>query len=538
MLPSYGQLAFDTLLFTVSLRDNKSSDKLFVCNEPGNIRKTLSGPVVMKDNSLMFFSKDGYVLYNQSGRMLDSYSLFKKNKKYKEDDPERMRLAFPANRSTILFYNKIKNGKMPITILAKKLFKDRLKSIKEKDYKYYSNVANNEFLLNLVHNTITNDLAFTYLIIPQLVGFSSITSGKKWWTIDKFYSFSSPLINEEKGVYESFFPGVRAGSSRKKQLLITPIQIFKRDKNWYYSGIHSNVGIEKDRYIQTYYVCDQAGNILCADTLLKQTSSDALLQKVGETSYTTKTVESYVFMPTVDRRGNVFYGVINYRKRKIEVHKRGYYTYRPVSSEPSLAHLVDVEKSVEYTPVTIGCNMKLSNGKTIPFVTIFDEKGKRIVAKARHLTMDEYIVRISRTPYRDIERKLVRKRSELPPEVQAIKDSLINVSSVSCPYTISLSGPKGMIRSFHYTPGEVMLCARVLRLRQSGTILVRVDCESYAEILIFRTDGSFVNRFQFNSQRHEDRKDIIIATEKSPIIEVDYESGKEKFLEWKRMIAK
>jgi hypothetical protein len=97
-----------------------------------------------------------------------------------------------------------------------------------------------------------------------------------------------------------------------------------------------------------------------------------------------------------------------------------------------------------------------------------------------------------------------------------------------------------MIRSFTYPPGKDVLCARVLAVRKNNDVLVRVDSRKFAEILIFKTDGDFVNRFLFNTQNYKKRKDIVVATDKSPIIELDYESdkGEGKFYKWEKVVGK
>jgi hypothetical protein len=254
--------------------------------------------------------------------------------------------------------------------------------------------------------------------------------------------------------------------------------------------------------------------------------------------YTVKNIEQYVFQPTLDLNGNIYYGIIDYTKKIITVRKRIYYLYQPVPVEPDLAHLIDVEKAITYIPVGIRCNMKLQGGKTIPNIAYLNSKGEKIFAKARHLTRQGYLARISRTPYRDIEKKLTRENKNLPEQVQEILKSLHNLSTVFCPYTVSISGPKGMIRSFKYPPGEQMLCARVLVLRKTNELVIRVDCKNFAEILLLNTDGSFVNRFIFNRQNYLKRKDIIVATEKSPIIELDFEkeNQRESFFRWEQVI--
>ena len=536
---SQAQLAYDTLLFKIPLINDTTVLSLFRCYGEGQIRKTLSGPILMKGNKILFYSEDGYILYNHRGAVVDSHSVFNGNSGLSKENPKRLLLAFPANNSAILYYQKVKKDKFPITIFEKKLYKKRLRQLKDKEYKYYLDIGNGH-LFNLVHNSITDDMAYTYFALPQLIGFTTLAAGDKWWSVDKFYSFSSPIINEKDGKFRSFFPGIRPRDIKDKQQLVNPLQMFKWDKNWYYAGIHANVGTVEEAYSQTIYVCDPAGNILYSDDLLKLTNRDAIIGEDEETYYTVKKTERFVFQPTVDSKGNVYYGIIDYVKNSIEARKRSYYRFKAFNTEPDLAHLIDVEKSIEFKPVSIACNMKQPSGKTIPDFTFLNEKGERIKAKARHLTKSEYIARISRIPYRDINKKLARSRSSLPEEVKVIKDSLSDVSTMSCPYTVSLSGPKGMIRSFNYTPGKEVVCARVLAVRKKNEVIIRVDCDTFAEILIFKTDGTFVNRFIFNKQNYKKRKDIVVVSNISPIIELDFESdsGNGKFLKWEKTVVK
>ena len=536
---SQAQLAYDTLLFTIPLINDTTCLSLFRCFGEGRIRKTLSGPVLMKDDKILFYSEDGYILYDHRGAVVDSHSVFDRNSGLPKGSPERLLFAFPSNNSAILFYQKVKKNAFPITIFEKKLYKKRLRLLKDKEYTYYLSIGNGH-LFNLVHNSITDDMANTYFALPQLIGFTTLEDGDKWWSIDKFYSFSSPVINEMNGKFRSFFPGIMESDIKDKQQLVNPLQVFKWDENWYYTGIYANIGTVEEKYSQTFYVCDPAGNILYSDDLLKLTNRDAIIGEDDETYYTVKKTERFVFQPTVDSRGNVYYGIIDYVKNTIEVRKRSYYRFKALNSEPNLAHLIDVEKSIKFKPVSIVSNMKQPGGKTIPDLTFLNEKGVRIKAKARHLTKNEYIARISRIPYRDISKKLARSRNSLPDKVKVIKDSLSDVPAISCPYSVSLSGPKGMIRSFNYPPGIEVVCARVIAVRENNQVIVRVDCDTFAEILIFKTDGTVFNRFIFNKQNYIKRKDIVVASNNSPVIELDFESesGKGNFFKWVKIVVK
>jgi hypothetical protein len=535
----YAQLAFDTLLFTIKLNDDSTRPSLFYCYEEGRIKQNLSGPVTMQDDNLLFYSENGYVLYNQRGQLLDSHSVYRKNRGLAGDHPKRIKVAFPIDGSTIIYYQKVKRGDLPVTIFEKKLFKNRPKLLNEDYYKYYPNLDEKQ-LFNLAFNSITDDMMFRYQAVPQLVGFTSLDVGNKWWSIDRFYNFTSPVINRENGHYSSFFPGIKVGKNKKKLQFVEPVQVYRWENTWYYSGVYASIGTTEDKYFQTFFVFDNAGNIIYADELLKLENRDAIIGEDRRTYYTTKKIKKFVFQPVINMKGDIFYGIINYVDKSIDVRQRKYYCYKAYRTEPNLAHLIDDEKCIEYKPVSLECNTKTTGGKTIPNVNLLDSKGKFVKAQARHLTKEGYICRISRIPYRDIEKKLIRNRAGLSKRIVALMDSLSNISTVACPYSLSISGPKGMVRNFNYPPGESVLCARILELQKSGNLLVRVDCINFAEILIFETDWTFVNRFVFNRQNYKDRRDLVVAANNSPIIELDYESEpvNGNYYKWERRVVR
>ncbi len=532
------QLAGDTILFSIKLIDDSTRENLYSLRGSGKICRSLSGPVVVKDDNLLFYSEHGYVLYNQKGTVLHSHSLFKRNKDLPEDSPKRIRLAFPLDPVTILYYQNTPFEKYPLTIFEKKLLKSRSRALNINLYPYLKEAATKQ-VFNLAYNTITDDMVSRCHVAPQMVGFSSLTEGRKWWSLDKFYSFLSPVIQCENSSFRSFFPGIKLGNNKKKLQFIEPLQVFQNRGYLYYAGIFSRVGPTEPRYYQTYFVFDQAGNILHGDTLLKQTNEDAIIGEDEVTYYTVKKMERFVFQPSINNRGVLFYGILDYKKKEIVVRKRTYYEYKPMATQPNLAHLIDNEKCVEFVPVNIPSNLKQPSGKTIPKITLLDSKNRLVRAQARHLTKKGFICRIFRVPNRDIEKKLQRKMSDLPKAVSSIMDSLSEIAKIACPYGISLSGPRGIIRSFLFPANDQVLCARVLAVQKSGMIIVRVDCDNYAEILLFKPNGRFINRFVFNRQNYKDRKDIVVAAEESAIIELDFESkgSKEKYYAWERRVV-
>jgi hypothetical protein len=531
----FAQRAEDTALFSITLTDDSTS--LYYCKWGVPMSRMLAGPVCMADNQLLFFSQDGYVLYDQNGALVDSQSLAAENKGIGRADPGRLVLAQPTDPSTILYFRKTPYKTNPCTIYQKKLAKKRIKAIDDEEYARYNRYAEGR-VFNLAHNAITDEMASKVFLRPQLVGFAMAKPEEQWWSLDRFYTFSSPLVNERGRSGYELFPGVKSrvdASAEIKRQLAEPLAVFVRDGKRYYVGVYAAMGTTENEYSQMIYTCDNAGNILYCDTILKQANTDVILgEDVNEKMYyTARQTARYVFQPSVSFSGTIFYGIADYQAKSICVRKREYFTYKPQKTQPDLAHLIDLEKGVSYKPVVITCGAAQQGGKTIPDMTVTDDKGGRRKATTIDLTKGDYIVRIYRQEYRDLSAKLGGRRSALPPEVVALRDSLNNLSTTSCPYGVSLNGPHGVLESFDYAPGENVLCARVLAVTRNGMVVVRVDCDTYAEIVLFSADGRFVNRFTFNRQRYDKRKDIVVASETGPIIEMDYEEhGGGSFFAW------
>lgn len=535
-VPVYAQLALDTLLFTIPLTNNTLQKTLFINRQVDTHRKALTGPVVMEDDNLLFYSENGYVLYDQGGSIVDSYSVFKRNRHMAKNSPELIRCAYPITPNTLLFYTNAPHEKYQLTIFKKKLFRGTIKPLPLNSYEYYKDIGN-RYYYNLVFNPVTDDMLERYCIIPRLVGFTSLNAGEKWWSVDKFYSFSSPVIHEEEEELRFLFPGIQLRDD--KMYTVDPLQMFSRDSQCFYAGIYSHVGTKAERYYQTYFVCDQAGNVLYTDTLLKRDNMDAIIGEDEETYYTMKKVKRHVFIPTITQSGDVFYGIMDYTENRIEVRKRQYYMYKAFPTEPKQNDLIENEKCVEFVALTLGCKRKSKDNLTLPKITVFDAKKKKFVrADKSHLTKQGYICYITRSQNRDLKKKLTRSRGGVPRKVRKMIDSLSRVSTVTCPYSLELQGAKGTLRSFMYPPGDEIVCARVMAKCNRNELLVRVDCRTYAEALIFRTDGTFLNRFIFNRQNYENRLDMLVVSNNGSIVEVDYEADSENFtyLEWRRCL--
>ena len=538
-LPSYAQLAFDTLIFTIPLINDASKQSLFNINKVKRVCDALSGPVVMKDNNLLLYSKNGYVLYNQKGRIVDSYSLFKKNRGMPDSDPKKIKLAFPIDNSTIMFYKSSPHGKYPLTLYEKGLFKRGITPLKESAYKIFKGAGNKQ-IYNLAFSATTDYMLERYCALPRLVGFTSLASGDKWWSVDNIYSFSSPIVHEEDGKYKSFFPGMKLERDRTKMHTLEPLQIFSSDSKWFYTSVSVRGGIKAEEDFQSFLVFDQAGNILYIDTLLQLENVDEIIGEDEDTYYTVKKVKRNVFKPTVNNNGDVFYGIIDYEKKIIEVRKKAYYMYKAFSCKPQLKDLINDEKCFEFVPTELDCDMKSEESYAIPKVTLLDSKTKKYMqADESHLKKDGYLCYISRIPNRDIKKKLARGHGGFPETMRGIINALSKEPTVSCPYGIIIKVPWMMIRSFSYPAGEEVLCARILAVRKNNELLIRVDCMNYAEALIFKTDGTFLNRFVFNRQNYEKRLDLIVASKNSPIIELDYESkpGSHTYLQWVKCLT-
>lgn len=524
-----GTQADDTLLFTIRLSDDTT--ELFGLRAGGEVRRTLSGPVLMEEGRLLFYSFYGYALYEQSGALVDSHSVFKANRKRAADDPTRLRFAYPLDPSTILYYRETPGEERPVEVYRKKLNRRRLRSIKDKEYELFGDIVGTQ-LFNLAHSSITDEMAPRSYLRPQLVAFFDLDGERRWWSLDKFYTFTSPVIGIESGQEGFLFPGIKENRGQLRHQMVEPVQSYFADGRRFFLGVHANMGSTEESYTQTLYFIDHAGNIMLVDTLMKQVNKDAVLGEDEKTFYTVKKTAKYVFQPVVDKTGAVYYGVLDLDGKKIAVRKRTYPRYVRREHEPDLAHLIDVEKQMSWKPVVIRCNARRAGGKSVPDVTIAGLDGERRQARSRDLTRGEHIVRIFRREYRDIDRKLARRRTALPANVEAVRRAIAGEGTSGCPYGISLSGPRGMLTDFDYAPGERVLCARVIAVRDVGDVVVRVDLADYAEVVLFSQEGRFIDRFIFNRQPYAERNDIVVAASKSPIVELDLTEGQERFYRW------
>ncbi len=535
LLSTYAQIASDKLLFSFPLINDPAKKSIFNIDKAERIRDALSGPIVMKKDHLLFYSRDGYVLFDQRGTVVDSFSIFKGNQDLKKGSPEELHLAFPVDPKTILFYKKKSSNGSAITIFEKNLHKRTVRPSTESFYDYYNYIYKKQ-VYNLAFNTLTDDMIESYMAKNRLVGYSGLPEGQKWWSVDKFYLHSSPLVFEEQGQCKSIFPGMIHKQNNDKLQTIEPLQIFSRYDRLFYTGISTRIGNKDEVYTQSYYVFDQAGNILYQDTLFKLDNMNVIIGEDETTYYTVKKIKRNVFKPAVSNSGDLYYGIIDYENKKIDVRKRAYTMFLPSPSKAKLEELINDEKCVEYVPLRLACNGKAASKKVLPKITLLDKKSNKYVrAQAEHLSHQGFVCYIQRTPDRAIQKKLDRSGGGIPRRIRSIIDSLSKTSTVKNPYSLEIQGPKREI-SFKYPPGEDIICARVIAVTNAKEVILRVDCAKYAEVLLFSTGGEYVNRFVFNKQDYEERQDIVVASASGTIIELDYESDPEmyKYFSWKR----
>jgi len=534
--PVRAQHANDTLCFSITM--NLDTNSLFCCTQTGgnDMKSVLSGPVIMENRSLLFYSCNGYALYTQSGALIDSQSLFKENRKLSLEDPRRMKLAFPLDRSTILYFRKTQPGREGLEIFEKKLNKKGLKKIEGPDVGNLYDIETAE-LFNLSDNGITDEMATRSFLQQNLVGYASLTGGDRWWSLDRFYSFTSALIAENNGTFLSFFPGLLHDQKTDVQKhLINPLGTYTMDGRRYYYGIHSTLGSQDPESYQRLYLCDQAGNLLYSNELLKQTIVDAVLEfdKKSNTNYTVKRPAQYVFTPTVDKNGDIFYGLIDYSQRVLQVKKRLFYRYFSKTIQPGYEELVNAQRRFVFKPLDLACPESDRGKKVLPDLLYRDDKGKKRKALLREISCKGVYVAISREKNQELRKRLALKCSSLPAGIRHLQDSLATVPTASCPYALSLEQEgKGTLCTFYYGWGDNVLCARVLNVTQTFEIFVRVDCEDFAEVLVFSLDGVFQNRFKFNHQNFRIRKDIIAVSDNRDIIEEDYEKIAEDYTYFK-----
>jgi hypothetical protein len=533
--PLFGQHVKDTLCFTIPLNQDPSS--LFWCGKGEDLRKTLSGPVIMDGQTLLFYSCNGYALYRPTGGLVDSHSVIKENKKLSFNDPLRLKCAYPLDNKTILYYKRSAVCRESLEVYQKTLYKKGLSRYPGNGFANFRDIESSQ-LFNLAGSGIIDEMAPKSYLMPGLVGYSSLTSGKKWWSLDRFYSFLSPLIVMQDQAFISFFPGIMPDQRTEvEKQLISPLGTYYRQGIQYYFGVHSVLGTSAIESKQMLYLCDQAGNVLFNDQLMKQVLIDDVLEhdKKSNTDYTVKRFWQFVTLPAIDDNGDAYYGICDFRTKAIEVRKRLFFKYCSRIIDPAFNELIDVQKRYCLKPMALECRSTQKN-KTAEVVGIMvrEKNGKRHRATLSDCTCEGYYTHLFRDPNAELKKRLSFNTNALPQEVKHARDSIALLSTASCPFTLSLYNKENEeIHTFHYCAGDEVVAARVIRVTPSSDIFVRVDLKKWAEVIVFFKGGSSVNRFAFNTEDCQKRKDIVAVCDDGSVIEEDYEHIPEDYTYFK-----
>jgi hypothetical protein len=529
----------DSLLFTIPLSEDSTS--LYFSNWSDKISKSLAGPVMMAGNTFLFHSENGYALYNMSGKLLDEHSLVKDNMKAAAAKKPKMYLAYPFDGETLIYYTDADS----LTVYRKKIKKKGLDKVPPAELEMFRDIKSSE-PLNIYRSGTTEDVGRKASLRPHLAGFTALTGGSKWWSIDLFFSFTAPMLMETDGEFTSFFPGLRegGGNCEIQTSLIEPLGVFSREGRWYYLGIHAATGSKEEEYYQTIVLCDQAGNILYCSQMLKQEIKDAVLQERKDinTVFTVRKAGRHVFVPAVDPYGDIYYGIINWEWKKLEVYKRSFLRFLPSAAPPAYADKFDREARMTYLPVKIDCSNASRRG-VVPEILYKDDKGSTELLDVKGLTRDGYFTMVHRLPNEELRKKVARVAPRMPKEIGVMQDSISKLPTTWCPYGISLNHESlGTLSNLDYGFGDVVICAWVMGVSKSKNVYVRVDLEDWAEVVVFTAEGRFIERFTFNNNPYKFRKDVVVLSPSEEVYERDYEAGMNakgkasgyKFTVWKK----
>ncbi|MBN1309377.1 MAG: hypothetical protein JXA18_15765 [Chitinispirillaceae bacterium] len=532
------QPAVDTLLFTITL--NNDSTSIYGCRWNDKVRSTLAGPVLMAGKHLLFYSQNGYVLYNESGKLLDSYSLLRQNSASAKKGEAPLLLAYPLDSLTLIFYRQVKGASGQEEIYLKKIFKKDFKRVTTTTYEIYGHITRGQ-LFNLAANSITDEMGSRNYLMPQLVGYTALQGGTRWWSIDRLYSFTSPLIVEDRGECTSFFPGLKSDQKCEMQShQIEPLGVYRMQGRWYYFGLASSLGNTEDEYYQLLVLCDQGGNLLYSSKLLKQEIADAVLQYVEKTNtnYTVRKAVRHVFVPVIDRRGDICYGVIDFDKKNIAVYRRMFLRYIRQEAKRIPEKVFERANELAYTPLMLDCTEDSDEG-VLPEITILTDDGIKALSR-KSLIRKGYFITVHRMKDGALKTRLSRTQERLPENVKNAQRSLAKKILAWCPFSVALNhDERGRLNFLHYGPDDEVLSARVLSVTEEFDVFVRVDCEKWAEVVQFDSEGAFINRFIFNQQDYNIRKDLVVVGRHGNIAEEDYESpkGKQQYFIWRLMSA-
>ncbi len=492
----------------------------------------------MDNGALLFYSCNGYALYNASGAVLDSHSVIKDNKKLAGNDPRRWVLAYPIDPKTLLYYRRNRENNDSIEVYEKKLYKKSMGRIDNGTYACIRDIETAR-VFNLANNVVLDELAPKSFIKPNLVGYTSLASGTKWWSLDRFYSFLSPIIVMQEGSYCAFFPGLLSDQKTEiKKHLIAPLGAFSKDDRWYYYGVHSTVGSTTPESHQILFFCDHAGNLLSTSQLLKQITIDAVLEydKKRNTNYTVKRPWQFVFMPAIDGNGDAYYGMIDFKAATIEVNKRLFYRYKAhiIEPTPTSDEAINEQRKFIILPGTLKFQNTTVEGYSETAYLVRNEVGKHRRATIKDIASKGFNVTVQRAANPELKKKLSQGTGTLPSIVKHVRDSLAKLPNTQRPCTMTLCyNESEKIRVFYFSPGEELVAARIIGVTDKREIFVRIDMKDRAEVIVFAQDGNFLNRFTFNRQALKARKDLIGIMEDGTVVEEDYERIKEDYTYFK-----
>jgi hypothetical protein len=424
-----------------------------------------------------------------------------------------------------------------LEIYQKYLYKKGLNRYTGNDFANFRDIESSQ-LFNLAGSGVIDEMAPKSYLMPNLVGYSSMASGKKWWSLDKFYSFLSPLIVMQDQVFCSFFPGILPDQRTEvEKQLISPLGTYWWQGKQYYFGVHSVLGSTAIESKQMLYLCDHAGNILFNDQLMKQVLIDDVLghDKKNNTDYTVKRFWQFATLPAIDDNGDAFYGICDFRARTIEVRKRLFLRYCPRIIDPAYDELIDAQKLYCIKPMALECHSSQKNkASEVIGIMVRDEHGKRRRATISECTCDGYYAHLFREANTELKKRLSFNASMLPAEVKHARDSVARLSTASCPYALTLYNKENEeVRTIHYGVGDEIVAARVIRVTPVSDVFVRVDLKKWAEVLVFSKGGSYVNRFTFNMEDCQKRKDVVAVPDDGSVIEEDYEHIPEDYTYFK-----
>jgi hypothetical protein len=536
------QHAPDSLLFTISL--NADSQSLFYCGRPEDMSRSLAGPVFMARHALLFYSNVGYALYDVNGKLLETHDVIAKNRSRRRVSPPKYVLAYPVDTNTVVYYRDLSTkDSLGFEMYEKHLKGRNWSKIEGPLYQRLRPVVTSR-LYNCAHPTITGELDRVVFLTPQLAGFTDMAEASRhWWSLEKFYTFTSPLVAVEKGGLAAFFPGLDYQYvPAVKKSLIEPVGACRVGDQWIYYGVSSAEVADREKSTQRLYICDYAGNLIYTYDLLKRTMVDAVLgeNKAEKMVYTVRKTGKHASVPTIDCNGDIYYSVTDFDAGRIEVKRRRNRIYVPAASGPFLEQELQRESAIALGVDSLDCTESRQVRLSLPRLRFTDYQDSTREMTEEQLTVEGFCARIARTDEPELRTILRRSQAALPPAVQRLQDSLATVAAIGCPYRLFLHKKiKGVVASLRYGLGDSLLAARVIGVAKPGDVFVRVDLADRAEVVVFSSQGMYLNRFIFNRQRFSVRKDVITVSPHRLIMEKDFEvsNGGYRYCTWQLQTA-